>query len=186
MKVAIYCGSSMGSSEDIVARVKDLGKFLAQNGIDLVYGGGKVGLMGVIADTFLEYGAKVYGVIPQKLQEKELAHTGVTELTIVEDMHERKAKMADMADAFITLPGGAGTLEEIIEVWVWAQLGYHGKPCAFYNINNFYDELFEMFENMSNTGFLKEDYINMLINTEDKIELLEKIKNYTAPKQKWD
>ncbi|RXK07290.1 LOG family protein [Halarcobacter bivalviorum] len=186
MKVAVYCGSSSGECSMYVEETKALGKFLAQNNIDVVYGGGKVGLMGIIADTIMLNGGNVYGVIPEKLKEKELAHTGITELTIVKDMHERKAKMAEMADAFITLPGGAGTLEEIFEAWTWAQLGYHNKPCAFYNIGGFYDDLFNMIEKMTKTGFLKEEYLDMLINTSDLRNLIDSIKNYKAPNEKWN
>jgi len=186
MKVAVYCGSSSGNKTEYIEQTKVLGKFLAQNKIDIVYGGGRVGLMGTIADCVLEHGGKVYGVIPEKLKEKELAHTGVTDLKIVKNMHERKAVMAEMADAFITLPGGAGTLEEIFEAWTWAQLGYHNKPCAFYNIDGFYDELFMMIEKMTKTGFLKKEYYSMLINTSNIEDLIFSIKNYKAPKEKWD
>ncbi|RXK14594.1 TIGR00730 family Rossman fold protein [Halarcobacter mediterraneus] len=186
MKVAIYCGSSSGNDNKFIEQTKKLGKYLAQNNIDLVYGGGKVGLMGTIADSFLENGAKVYGVIPEKLVEKELAHPQLTDLTIVKTMHERKAIMAEMADAFITLPGGAGTLEEIFEAWTWAQLGYHNKPCAFYNIDGFYDDLFNMLETMTKKAFLKEEYLNMLINTSDEKKLLSEIKSYKAPSEKWN
>lgn len=185
MTVAIYCGSSSGNNEEYINRTKQLGKFLAQNGIDLVYGGGKVGLMGTIANAFLENGGKVYGVIPEKLKEKELAHMGVTELKIVKDMHERKATMSNMADAFIALPGGAGTLEEIFEVWTWAQLGYHNKPCAFYNIDGFYNKLFDLLDSMKDTQFLREDFIDMLIKTDEEETLLASIKSYQAPKNKW-
>ena len=185
MIVAVYCGSSSGNEIKYLEQTKALGKFLAQNNIDIVYGGGKVGLMGTIADSVLEHGGKVYGVIPKKLEDKELAHTGVTALKIVENMHERKAMMADMADAFITLPGGAGTLEEISEAWTWAQLGYHNKPCAFYNIDGFYDDLFKMIEKMSSKGFMKKEYLDMLINTTNLDELLSSLKNYKAPIEKW-
>lgn len=185
MKVAIYCGSSSGNEAKYVEQTKTLGKFLAQNNIDVVYGGGKVGLMGTIADSVMEHGGKVYGVIPEKLKNKELAHTGITDLKIVKDMHERKSMMADLADAFITLPGGAGTLEEIFEAWTWAQLGYHNKPCAFYNIDGFYDDLFKMLEKMIKTGFLKQEYLSMLINTSNLDELINSLKNYKAPSEKW-
>lgn len=186
MIVAVYCGSSSGNNSNYINETKKLGKFLAQNNIDVVYGGGKVGLMGTIADSVLEHGGKVYGVIPEKLKGKELAHMGLTDLKIVNTMHERKAMMASIADAFITLPGGAGTLEEIFEAWTWAQLGYHNKPCAFYNIDGFYDDLFKMIEKMTATGFLKKDYLDMLINTANTEELIASLKNYKAPNEKWN
>jgi len=185
MKIAVFCGSSAGNNIDYVNATKKFGKFLAQNNIDVVYGGGNVGLMGVIADAVMENGGKVYGVIPEKLQEKELAHTGITELHIVSNMHERKAMMADMADAFVVLPGGAGTLEEIFEVWTWAQLGFHNKACAFLNVNGFYNKLFEMIDTMCDAKFLKQEYADMLIKTENQEELLQAIKNYIPPKDKW-
>lgn len=185
MKIAVFCGSSSGENPEFVKATKALGCFLANNGIDLVYGGGKVGLMGAIADSFLESGGKVYGVIPEHLKEKEIAHQALTELKVVADMHERKATMAQMADAFVALPGGSGTLEEIFEAWTWAQLGHHSKPCAFYNINGFYNPLIEMILQMSGAGFLKAQYAEMLIHTDEPSSLLSAIKSYKAPKQKW-
>lgn len=185
MTLAVYCGSSAGNNIEYENATKFFGKYLALNNIDVVYGGGRVGLMGTLADSVLEHGGKVCGVIPEKLKDKELAHTGVTELKVVKDMHERKATMAEMSDAFVALPGGAGTLEEIFEVWTWAQLGFHSKPCAFYNVNGFYDKLLDMITSMSTEGFLKEEYVNMLIQTDNKEELIASIKNYQGPKQKW-
>lgn len=186
MTVAVFCGSSSGNSVDFVNATKELGKYFAQNGIDIVYGGGKVGLMGTIADSLIQNGGKVYGVIPEYLKDKELAHETVTKLEVVPGMHERKALMAEKADAFVALPGGAGTLEEIFEVWTWAQLGFHTKPCAFFNINGFYDKLFEMLENMCEKEFMKEEYFKKLIKTDNKEELLKAMQNYTPPKKKWD
>lgn len=185
MRIAVFCGSSAGNKKEYEETTKELGKFFALNNIEVVYGGGKVGLMGMLADSVLENGGKVYGVIPEKLEEKELAHTKVTELRIVKDMHERKALMAELSDAFVALPGGAGTLEEIFEVWTWAQLGFHTKPCAFYNINGFYDKLIEMLKGISSEGFLKEEYVDMIINTDDKDFLLKQIIEYRPPKVKW-
>lgn len=185
MKIAVFCGSSSGNNIEYTNVTKELGKFFVENNIDLVYGGGNVGLMGVIADSVMHNGGKVYGVIPEKLQEKELAHNEITELHIVSNMHERKAMMADMADAFVVLPGGAGTLEEIFEVWTWAQLGFHNKPCAFLNINGFYDKLFEMIDNMCEKQFLKQEYSDMLIKTDNLEKLLKAIKTYIPPQDKW-
>ncbi len=185
MTIAVYCGSSAGNNSEYEQRTKDFGKFLALNNINVVYGGGRVGLMGVLADTVIENGGKVCGVIPEKLKEKELEHTGITELRVVADMHERKATMAELADGFVALPGGAGTLEEIFEVWTWAQLGFHNKPCAFFNINGFYDKLIDMLETMSVEGFLKKEYVDMIINTDNEDKLLLALKEYKAPKHKW-
>ncbi len=186
MRVAVFCGSSSGNNPEFIRATKALGQYLAENGIDIVYGGGKVGLMGVIADAVIDNGGKVYGVIPQYLKDKEIAHRNITELSVVSDMHERKACMAEMADAFVALPGGAGTLEEIFEAWTWAQLGHHNKPCAFYNIDGFYNQLIGMIEQMSATGFLKPEYAEMLIHTSDPVELLSSINRYKAPEQKWN
>ncbi|MFB2703531.1 LOG family protein [Marinobacter shengliensis] len=185
MRIAVFCGSSIGENPEFAQATRALGHYLATNGVDLVYGGGNVGLMGVVADAFLEKGAQVYGVIPEYLKDRELAHPGLTELKIVADMHERKAAMARMADAFVALPGGVGTLEEIFEAWTWAQLGYHAKPCAFYNVNGFYDKLFEMISNMTDSGFLKPHHAEMIIHTDNEAQLLSAIQSYQTPKLKW-
>lgn len=186
MTIAVFCGSSNGNKEDFVKQTKELGKYFAQNGMDIVYGGGNVGLMGAIADSVMENGGKVYGVIPEYLRDKELAHYGITHLDVVPGMHERKALMAQKADAFVALPGGVGTLEEIFEVWTWAQLGFHTKPCAFFNINGFYNKLFEMIDTLCENQFMKEEYSKKLIKTDSKEELLKAIKEYVPPKKKWD
>ncbi|MGM0518342.1 MAG: TIGR00730 family Rossman fold protein [Campylobacterota bacterium] len=185
MTVTVFCGSSTGYNKDYENTTKLLGEFLALNNIDVVYGGGNVGLMGVLANSVLKYNGNIHGVIPTKLKEKELAHNGLTNLTVVSSMHERKAKMAALGDAFIALPGGVGTLEEIFEVWTWGQLGFHNKPCAFYNVNGFYDSLIKMINSMEKEGFVKKEYIDMLIKTDNQDELLKRIKAYKAPKQKW-
>lgn len=185
MKIAVYCGSASGLTPDFMDATRQLGHWLAEAGIDVVYGGGKVGLMGCIADSVLEKNGRVYGVMPEYLVNKEIAHTGLTELTVVSDMHERKARMADMADAFVALPGGAGTLEEIFEVWTWAQLGHHQKPCAFYNTKSFYNPLIEMVSSMVSAGFLKQEYMDMLITVDTPESLLSAIDQYHPPAQKW-
>lgn len=185
MRIAIFCGSSKGNNPEFIDGTRKLGNYLADNGVDLVYGGGKVGLMGAIADAFLESGGKVFGVIPEHLKDKEIAHLGLTELSVVSDMHERKATMAKMADAFVALPGGAGTLEEIFEAWTWAQLGHHSKSCAFFNINGFFDPLIEMITKMLDSEFLKKQYADMLINTDNPQLLLSSIRAYVPPKVKW-
>lgn len=185
MKIAIYCGSAEGSSPDYVNSVKALGEYLAQQGVDVVYGGGNVGLMGIIANAALQAGGKVVGVIPTHLASKEIAHTGLTELHLVANMHERKAKMSELADAFVALPGGVGTLEEMFEVWTWGQLGLHDKPCAFYNIKGFYDPLFTMLESMQRAGFVKQSYIDMVIKVSTPEALVSAFQGYQAPLPKW-
>ncbi|GAA5140892.1 TIGR00730 family Rossman fold protein [Thalassotalea piscium] len=185
MNIAVYCGASTGNNPTYINEAKKLGEFFGKNGIDLVYGGGKVGLMGIIADAVLASGGKAYGVIPEYLKEKEIAHEGLTELFIVKDMHTRKAKMAELADAFVALPGGAGTLEEIFEVWTWAQLGHHSKPCAFYNTNGFYQHLLDMINNMVNSGFLHAQYSDMLILADTPQALINSFEAYSPPKVKW-
>ncbi|MDO6441907.1 TIGR00730 family Rossman fold protein [Marinobacter sp. 2_MG-2023] len=185
MKVAVYCGSRSGNEPLYVEKAKELGEFFGRNGIDLVFGGGHVGLMGVIADSVLASGGKVYGVIPQHLVNRELAHPGLTELFVVRDMHERKAKMAELADGFVALPGGIGTLEEIFEMWTWGQLGMHQKPCGFYNVEGFYDALLEMVRSMVAAGFVKQQYLDMIVLTQTPTELIERFKAYVPPQEKW-
>ncbi|MEJ2045575.1 MAG: TIGR00730 family Rossman fold protein [Reinekea sp.] len=181
MKVAIFCGSKTGNNSVYKEATQQLGKYFAAHKIDIVFGGGHVGLMGIIADSVLENGGKAYGVIPHHLESKEIAHKYLTELTVVSGMHERKAAMSEMSDAFIALPGGAGTLEEIFEAWTWAQLGYHHKPCAFFNVQGFYDPLFDMIQQMVKQGFLNSDYANMLIKTDSPQALVEQIQIYQPP-----
>ncbi|MBJ7538083.1 TIGR00730 family Rossman fold protein [Marinomonas transparens] len=185
MNVAVFCGSAAGHTPDFANAVKALGHYFAQQGIAVVYGGGNVGLMGVIADSVIAGGGQVIGVIPEHLRDRELAHPNLTELHVVADMHERKAKMAALADAFVALPGGVGTLEEIFEVWTWGQLGLHAKPCAFYNVNGFYDPLFSMVESMQQAGFVKAQYLDMLIREQTPELLHLAFSRYQPPKQKW-
>ena len=177
--IAVFCGSRTGNKPEYTKAAKELAHHLVKNQFGLVYGGGKVGLMGVIADEVLSQGGDVIGVIPQKLYDKEVAHTGVTELITVETMHERKAIMADKAEAFIALPGGIGTLEELFEVFTWTHIGYHQKPCALYNAHSFYDQLNDFLDQIVNQDFLSKDFRNLLIsesNAEILItKLLEKI-----------
>lgn len=185
MKVAVYCGSRSGNEPLYAEKAKELGEFFGNNGIDLVFGGGHVGLMGIIADAVLASGGKVYGVIPEHLRDRELAHTGLTELFVVKDMHERKAKMAELADGFAALPGGIGTLEEIFEVWTWAQLGVHQKPCAFYNVNGFYNPLLEMVRTMVATGFVSQQYLDMIVLAQTPTDLVDGFRAYAPPQEKW-
>lgn len=185
MKIAVFCGSSRGIDERFADAAEVFGQYMASQGIDLVFGGGKVGLMGVVADAVLAGGREVYGVIPESLRDRELAHQGLTRLDVVASMHERKALMADMADAFVALPGGPGTMDEIFEAWTWGQLGYHNKPCAFYNVNGYYDELLAFILKMSGAGFLKPEYADMLIVEQQPEALVSALKNYQPPTRKW-
>lgn len=185
MKVAIYCGSAKGNNPNFVEGIKALAAYFAGQEIEVIYGGGKVGLMGEMADAMLAAGGKVTGVITKHLEDKEIAHANLTDLYVVEDMHERKAKMAELADVFVALPGGVGTLEEIFEVWTWAQIGLHEKPCAFYNIEHFYDPLFTMVDSMRDAGFVKPQYVDMLIRADTPEDLVAAFQDYHAPAQKW-
>jgi uncharacterized protein (TIGR00730 family) len=183
--VAIFCGSKAGNNPIFVEHAQKVGQYLAEQGKTVIYGGGRTGLMGVIADSTLQAGGKVIGVIPTTLVDRELAHPQLTELHIVSTMHERKAKMAELADGFIALPGGAGTLEEIFEQWTWAQLGIHLKPCAFLNINDFYTPLLDMISKTVDTGFTQARFADHLFHSESIEEILEKFENYQAPEPKW-
>ena len=186
MKIAVFCGSSFGRQAIYEERARLLGQTLAARKIELVFGGGHVGLMGAVADAVLEAGGRVTGVIPTALQEKEIAHSGLSELIVVKDMHERKAKMAELADAFVAMPGGAGTLEEIFEAWTWAMLGYHRKPCAFFNVNGYYDKLLEFIAYMVDESFLRPGFQEKLLIEQHPEALLEAIERYESPAAKWD
>ncbi|MBB6453664.1 hypothetical protein HNQ94_002113 [Salirhabdus euzebyi] len=178
--VAVYCGSSTGNDPIYMEAARALGTLLAKEGIDLVYGGATVGCMGAVADAVLEGGGKVIGVIPKKLANVEISHQTLTELHVVDTMHERKALMADYADGFIAMPGGTGTLEEWFEVFTWAQLGYHQKPCSFLNVNNYYDPIVSLFDHMIGQGFVKERYKDLILIDEDPKQLISKLKEYKA------
>jgi len=179
--ITVFCGSSFGSDEKYKEQAVLLGKTLAQQNIQLIYGGANVGLMGAVADGVLSEGGKAIGVLPHFLQSKEIAHTQLTELILVESMHERKTKMNDLCDGVIVLPGGYGTLEEFFEMITWAQLGLHKKPIAILNIDGFYDDLIKLVKMMVDKGFLKQINQEMLLVSDDIDELLEKMRNYQAP-----
>ncbi|WP_445432524.1 LOG family protein [Chryseobacterium indoltheticum] len=179
--ITVFCGSSFGSDEIYKEQAILLGQTLAKQNIQLVYGGANVGLMGAVADGVLLKGGKAIGVLPHFLQSKEIAHQDLTELILVETMHERKTKMNDLCDGVIVLPGGYGTLEEFFEMITWAQLGLHKKPIAILNINGFYDDLIKLVQNMVDKGFLKQINQEMLLVSDSIDELLEKMKNYRAP-----
>jgi uncharacterized protein (TIGR00730 family) len=153
-RVAVYCGSAMGSDPVFAEAADALGRAMVERGIDLVYGGGRLGLMGRSADAVLAGGGKVYGVIPSALVDLEVAHTGCTELHKVANMHERKAKMTDLADAFVALPGGIGTLDELFEAWSWNALGYHAKPFCLLNVEGFWDKMIGFIDHATDSGFL--------------------------------
>lgn len=183
--IAVFCGSAFGTDKIYLETAQELGKTIAKQGKTLVYGGGKSGLMGVVADSALAAGGKVIGVIPEVLVNKELAHTGLTELYVVKDMHERKTKMSELSDAFVAMPGGSGTLEEIFEQWTWAQLGIHLKACAFLNVDGFYDDLLKFIEVTTQKGFTHERFNNALISSASVTDVLAQIDQFVAPEPKW-
>src|SRR6202167_6449552 len=184
--VCVFCGSSSGSDPAYSEAARATGTALVYRGLQLVYGGGKIGLMGALADAVLSAGGKVVGVMPRDLADSEIAHQGLSELHVVETMHERKARMADLGDAFIALPGGTGTLEEIFEQWTWAQLGIHAKPCGFLNVNGYFDPLFALIERMVAEGFMARSFATMLAIETDPDRLLAPFRAYQPPPQKWD
>src|SRR5216684_2127598 len=180
-RVCVFCGSSSGTREVYQQAAQTVGRVLCRRGIELVYGGGHVGLMGVVADACLGEGGHVIGVIPQALADKEVAHTGLTELRIVNSMHERKSVMADLADAFVSLPGGYGTWEEFFEVLTWSQLGIQQKACALLNINGYYDPLLEMADRAVTEGFLRPVHRDLLISDSDPERLLDRLGKFPPP-----
>ncbi len=185
MKITVFCGSSHGNKPIYSETATELGRFFAAQDIELVFGGGHVGLMGTIADAVLDAGGRVHGVIPEYLQSRELAHDGLTVLEVVPDMHARKARMAELADAFVALPGGIGTLEELFEVWTWGQLGHHAKPVILYNVNGFYDRMLEFIHSLDAEGFIKPAHTAMLQVVDNPEALLLAVQQYQAPADKW-
>lgn len=183
--IAVFCGSKLGVDPIFASTAREVGRHLADNGIELVYGGGNVGLMGAVADGAIERGGRVTGVMPKALADREIAHRGLDRLVIVDSMHERKAAMADLATGFLALPGGAGTLEEISEQWTWAQLGIHTKPCGFLNINGFYDPMRDFADRATGDGFVEQRHRDMLIFTADIAELVARFAAYVPPAAKW-
>lgn len=184
--VCVFCGSSSGRRPEYAAAARQLGTLLAQRGIRLVYGGGNVGLMGVLADATLAEGGQVIGVIPQHLMAKELGHLGLTQLKIVASMHERKATMADLSDAFIALPGGIGTFEELLEILTWGQLGLHAKPCGLLDVCGYYAPLRQMLATAADEGFLRPQHERLLVCSSDPTELLDLMTKYAPPElPKW-
>lgn len=185
-RITVFCGSSSGSEPEYVIQAKALGKALAEQNIELVYGGAKIGLMGAVADGTLQAGGSVTGIIPKFLKSKEVAHDGLTELITVTSMHERKTKMNELCDAVIALPGGFGTLEELFEMLTWAQLGLHQKPIILFNMGGFYDSLIDLLKNMVDKKLLKKTNFDMLLVSNTITDLFTQLKNYKAPNvPKW-
>ena len=184
--LCVFCGSNPGNDPIYADVARDFGALLATSKIALVYGGGHVGLMGIVANAVLAGGGKAIGVIPRMLWDREVGHRNLTELHIVETMHERKAMMAALSDAFVALPGGLGTLEEIFEVWTWAQLGIHHKPLGFLDANGFYAPLLSFLDRAVDAGFIREKYRSMAIVDVDPVSLLRRMSEYEPPVvEKW-
>jgi len=180
--VCVFCGSNVGDKPIYREMATALGRRLAARGLRLVYGGGNVGLMGVIADATLDAGGEVVGVIPQPLADWEVAHAGLTELIVVGSMHERKARMADESDAFVALPGGYGTFEEFCEALTWSQLGLHVKPCGLLNVDGFYDPLLALFDRAVQDRFLRPEHRDLVMADTDVDALLERLASYRPVK----
>lgn len=180
-RVSVFCGSTNGARADYSVSARRFASCLVDLGLGLVYGGGKVGMMGTIADEVLRREGYVIGVIPKALVSKELAHDGLTDLRIVESMHERKATMAELSDAFVALPGGFGTLEEFVEVLTWSQLGLHRKPCALLNVGGFYDPFLKFIEHMVKEEFVKPDAARLVLSDSSPERLLKKIRDWKPP-----
>ncbi|MDP5168678.1 MAG: TIGR00730 family Rossman fold protein [Bacteroidia bacterium] len=179
--ICVFCGSNTGFSPAYVEAAQELGRILVEREIKMVYGGGNVGLMGAIADEMLHHGGEVIGVIPHFLMNKEVGHKGLTELLLVDTMHERKAIMAEMADGFIAMPGGFGTMDELNEILTWAQLGLHRNPIGILNSGQYFDPLLRMFDHMVTQGFLRAENRGLLVDDERPLSLLEKMEQYVAP-----
>ena len=183
--IGVFCGSSSGNDSAYVSAASSLGVLLAKEQIELVWGGGHVGLMGVVADSVLAEGGRVFGVIPSFMADRELAHPAATEMVVVESMHARKAAMADRAEGFVALPGGFGTLDELFEILTWAQLHLHGKPVGLLNVKGFFDPLLAMVKHMSAEGFIKPGHLALLRVAETPVELLRTMRAHTAPEGDW-
>ena len=179
--LCVYCGSSSGRIDAYATAARALARAMVERGIGLVYGGASVGIMGVVADEVLRRGGQAVGVIPESLMCKELAHANLTELHVTPSMHARKTLMAELADGFVALPGGIGTFEEIFEVWTWAQLGFHGKPCGLLNVAGYYDGLTVFRDHAASEQFVRADQRRMLVVETDPAALLDRFASYTPP-----
>ncbi|MBT8040692.1 MAG: TIGR00730 family Rossman fold protein [Xanthomonadales bacterium] len=185
-RICVYCGSNPGSRPGYVRAGRALGHELARRDVGLVYGGASVGVMGAVADGVLDHGGSAIGVLPHFFATKEVAHSGLDELLIVNSMHQRKARMAELSDGFIALPGGWGTIEEIFEMLTWAQLGHHEKPCGLLNIKSYYDDLFSFLEKAMEEQFVREEYRPMMMMDTSPAGLLDRFGSYRAPRvKKW-
>ena len=185
-RIAVYCGSNKGLRQEYAAAAQELGILLARDKIELVYGGGMVGLMGIVADAVLQHGGHVIGVIPEKLVLKEVVHEKLPDLRIVKDMHERKALMAELADGFIALPGGYGTFEEFFEVLAWGQLGWHQKPVGLLNVGGFYSPLLEFLDYTTDEGFIRARHRALVIAEDAAEKLIHRLKTHHPPTEiKW-
>ena len=183
--ICVYCGSSLGNDPAFQEEAVAAGTLIAAQGLTLVYGGGRVGLMGAVADAALAAGGKVIGVMPADLVNQEIGHKGLTELRIVNSMHERKWAMAELADGFLCLPGGPGTFEEIFEQWTWALLGFHAKPCGFVNVHGYYNAIRALVQQMADSGFTTQQYADMLIYADTTAAALGAFRAYVPPPPKW-
>jgi len=181
MRLCIFCGSSPGARPEYAEATVELAQVLAARGIGIVYGGASVGLMGLLADSAMEAGGEVVGVIPNALERKEIARHGITELHVVDSMHERKALMAELSDAFIALPGGSGTLEELFEVFTWSQLGLHRKACALLNVAGYYDGLAAFLDHAVDERFLRPEHRGMLLCGDTPTAVLDALERFDAP-----
>jgi len=177
LSLCVYCGSRAGGEPSYSAAAAEVGTLIGRLGWQLVYGGGRAGLMGCVADSAIASGARTVGVIPQSLMQRELGHQGLDELHVVETMHERKQMMAERSDAFIALPGGIGTFEELFEVWTWRQLGYHDKPVALLNVDGYYDKLIEFLDQTQDRGFVAAAQRKLLLVDSDAATLMARIAN---------
>jgi len=187
-RLAVYCGSAAGADPAFADAARLLGRTMVERRIDLVYGGGRLGLMGIVADAVLDAGGQVFGVIPQSLVDHEVAHRGCTELFTVANMHERKAKMTELTDAFVALPGGIGTLDELFEAWTWNALGYHAKPFCLLNVNGFWDGLDGFMDHVRDSGFLSEARRRQLLKADtpgQAIDLLDAAAKSAAQGMVW-
>jgi hypothetical protein len=185
-RICVYCGSNTGARPLYAAAVRELAEVLVRHDLELVYGGADRGLMGILANTVLEQGGTVHGVIPKLLSEKEIAHQGLTELHVVSSMHARKSMMAALSDGFIAMPGGFGTLEEIIEIVTWGQLRFHDKPCGLLNIDGYFDHLLGYLDHAQAEGFLRPENRQMLLSDKSVTGLIQKFERYMAPRvEKW-
>lgn len=180
-RICVFCGSSEGTGQQYVRCARDMGQALLDRSLGLVYGGGNIGLMRVLADTVMAGGGDVVGVIPHGLERREVAHRGISELHVVASMHERKAMMASLSDAFITLPGGLGTLEELLEIVTWAQLGIHRKAVGILNSGGYFDGLLAFLDTANREGFIPQDSMNALLVEQDPCALLDRLAEYQPP-----